>query len=300
MEELHEEVAAAGQPGSCREAGVEENIPDLEDALTFFRSRLFESPGRYALDYLTVKRGYTRHEIEGMELGFFPPRQEVKIALGEGIFETLGLDMLKGFGRTHKIVIPYRDPGGRLKGFIVRRIDSNRPKYIYSTHVERDTLFNLPAVKSVEAVYVTEGYFDALIATRRGIRGVVATGFSALTEGMLEGLMGRGIKCITLIPDNDTAGLRGAAASLALLNGKAVQTLVLELPEHYKDLDEFLRHEGMESFEKLAGRVIRPENWDVQALLSRRSNIKVQIKSAGKNRTAHTYYISRGNPYRQE
>jgi DNA primase len=117
---------------------------------------------------------------------------------------------------------------------------------------------------------------------------------------MLEGLMSRGIKCITIIPDNDTAGLRGAAASLALLKGREVKTLVLELPEHYKDLDEFLRHEGMELFEKLAGQVIHAENWDVQALLSRRSNIKVQIKSADKNRTAHTYYINRGNPYRQK
>ena len=298
IEDLKVGLDVAGPPDSGGEKQAEKDAGDLEEALAFFRSRLFESPGRYVLDYLTVKRGYTRHEIEGMELGFFPQRQDVKSVLGEGLFETLGLDTIKGFGRTHKTIIPYRDHGGRLKGFIARRIDSNRPKYIYSMNVERDALFNLHAVKNVDAVYVTEGYFDALIATQRGISGVVSTGFAALTERMLEDLMNRGIKSITLVPDNDMAGLRGAAASLELVREKSVEAFVLELPEHYKDLDEFMRHEGVKAFEKLAGQVKAAENWEVQTLLNRRSNIKVRIKSADKTRTAHTYYISRDNQNR--
>jgi DNA primase catalytic core len=298
MEDSKEELDAAGQSDAGGEEQTAKDGGDLEEAGAFFQSRLFEKPGRYVLDYLTVKRGYTRHEIEGMGLGFFPQRQDVKSALGEGLFESLGLETIKGFGRTHKIIIPYRDSGGRLKGFIARRIDSNRPKYIYSLQVERDALFNLHAVKGGEAVYVTEGYFDALIATQRGIKGVVATGFSALTERMLEDLMNRGVTSITLIPDNDIAGLRGAAASLELVKEKGVKALVLELPEHCKDLDEFMRREGVKAFEKLAGQVKAAENWEVQTLLSRRSNIKVRIKSADKTRTALTYYISRKNQNR--
>jgi DNA primase catalytic core len=290
--EVSEQPGAGGQGPAAQDAG------DLEEALAFFRSRLFEKPGRYGLEYLTVKRGYTRDEIEGMELGFFPQRQEVKIALGEERFEALGFETVKEFGQTHKIIIPCRDAGGRLQGFIARRIDSNRPKYIYSAHVDRDALFNLHAVKNGNAAYVTEGYFDALIATQRGITGVVATGFSALTKRMMEDLLNRGIKSLTLIPDNDVAGLRGAAASLEMARENGVESFVLELPEQYKDLDEFMRHEGSKGFGKLAGQVKAAHTWEVQALLSRRSNIKVRIKSADKSRPAQTYYISRGGQNR--
>jgi DNA primase len=272
---------------------------DPEIALAFFKSQLFEPHGRSALEYLTEKRGYTKHEIEGMELGFSPPKQYVRDTLGVDLFEELGFDV-KGLGRTHKIVIPYRNPDGGLKGFIIRRIDSKRPKYLYSAHLERDTLFNLSAVKGTGDIYVTEGYFDALVATQRGIKGVVSTGFSRLTERVLEDIMSWGIKCITLIPDNDVVGLKGAAQSIALLKGKEINTFVLELPEYYKDLDEFIRHEGIKAFEKLTRQVKNAENWEVQKLLIKRSNIKVQIRSTHNTRTAHIYYISKGNQNRQD
>jgi DNA primase len=298
MDEHKAGLDVAEQPGAGGEVLAAQDAGDLEEALVYFRSRLFEKPGRYGLEYLTVKRGYTRDEIERMELGFFPQRQDVKIALGEERFESLGFETVKEFGQTHKIIIPYRDAGSRLQGFIARRIDSNRPKYIYSAQVDRDSLFNLHAVKNVSTVYVTEGYFDALIATQRGITGVVATGFSALTERMLEDLMNRGIKSLTLIPDNDVAGLRSAATSLEMAKGKGVESFVLELPEQYKDLDEFMRHEGVKGFGKLAGQFKAAHAWEVQALLRRRSNIKVRIKSANKSRTDQTYYISRGSQNR--
>lgn len=302
MEELKEKTSegnAVEHPHPAGEEQTEKILHDPEIALTFFKSQLFEPQGNYALEYLTETRGYTRQEIEGMELGFFPPRHYVKSTLGAKLFEDLGLDV-KGLGRTHKIVIPYRNPDGSLKGFIVRRIDSKRPKYLYSAGMERDTLFNLNAVKGSSDIYVTEGYFDALVATQRGIKWVVSTGFSRLTEMMLEYITSCGITCITLIPDNDVVGLKGAAQSIALLKGKAISTFVLELPENYKDLDEFIRHEGIGAFEKLKRQVKNADNWEVQKLLNKRSNIKVQIKSAHNTRTAHVYYITKGSQKRQE
>jgi len=302
MEEVKEKLSdrnSVKQPHPAKEEQTEKMSHDPEIALAFFKSQLFEPQGRYAFGYLTEKRGYTKDEIEGMELGFFPPKQYVRDTLGVDLFEELGFDV-KGLGRTHKIVIPYRKPDGSIKGFIVRRIDSKRPKYLYSAQMERDTLFNLNAVKRTGDIYVTEGYFDALIATQRGIQGVVSTGFSRLTERMLEDIMRWGIKCITLIPDNDLVGLKGAAQSIALLKGKEISTFVLELPEQYKDLDEFIRHEGIKEFERLTRQVKNAENWEVQKLLNKRSNIKVQIRSAHNTRTAHIYYISKGNQNRQD
>lgn len=288
------DMNADEQPHPAQEERTAEVIHDREGTLKFFASQLFASEGRYALEYLTQKRGYARHEIEGMELGLFPPRHHVKSALSAELFEELGFDV-KGLGKTHKIVIPYRNPDGSLKGFIVRRTDSKRPKYLYSAHMERDTLFNLNAAERTGNLYLTEGYFDALIATQRGIKGVVSTGFSRLTERMLEDIIIWGIQRVTLIPDNDVVGLKGAAQSIALLQGKAIDTFVLELPEHYKDLDEFIRQEGIKAFERLTRQVKNAEDWEVHKLLNKRSNIKVQIRSAHNAKTARVYYISKGN-----
>jgi DNA primase len=266
---------------------------DFETALAFFKAQLFKPKGRHALNYLMEKRGYSQEEIEAMELGFFPFKKEAKKHLGD-LLESLGLNV-KGLGKTHKIVIPYRDPEGKIKGFIVRRLDSERPKYVYTKETDRDTFFNLHQARTEKKLIVVEGYFDALIATQRGVKGIVAIGFSRVTEKMLEDTITHGVKSITLVPDNDVVGLKGAEKSLELIRENGLEALVLELPDKFKDLDEFIRKQGIKAFQRLRAQAKSSEKWDAQKLLSKHLNIKVQIKSANNTSVAQVYYIRKGN-----
>ena len=292
-EVLHETTPDTQDPP---EEEARKRSEDGETALNFFKSQLWEAKGRRALYYLISKRGYTEEEIKAMELGFVPFKKVLKKNLGD-LFKSLGLNV-KGFGETHTIVIPCRDPEGRIKGFVVRRLDNERPKYIYSKGTEFDTLFNLNRARGEKHCIVVEGYFDALIATQRGIQGVVAIGGSRLTEKRLEDSIRYGVTTITLIPDNDERGLKGAERSLELIREKGLSAFVLELPDGFKDLDEFMRGQGIEAFEKLRKQAKSGNTWKPKKLPSMHSNIKVSVRSADSTRITQIYYIKKDNVHR--
>ena len=111
--ELVSETSPHTQSQSEKEEKIEKRAEDFEKALDFFKSQLWKTKGRIALNYLMRKRGYTKEEIEVMELGFFPFKRMVKKRMRE-LFNGIGLNK-EDFGETHKIVIPFRNPEGRLR-----------------------------------------------------------------------------------------------------------------------------------------------------------------------------------------
>jgi len=283
-------VQSKNQP---EKEGAENVRPvEFEKALLFFKSQLWEDEGKETLKYLTKKRRYTEEDIEAMDLGFFPSQESAQVHLGDRM-NTLGLTEQE-FGNTHRLVIPYRDPEGRMKGFIVRRLNAIRPKFIYSAGTIRDTLFNSHLLRGEQHAIVVEGYFDALIATQRGIKGVVAIGGTRLTQKMVEDMIEKGVRTITLIPDNDLRGLQGAEKSLQLITEKELNPFIVELPDTVKDLDEFIRKQGIEAFKKLMKQPLSGEKWKKNSLQNRRGNIKVQIRTADNTASpSRVYYINR-------
>lgn len=284
-------VQAKNQPE--REDAENIRAVEFEKALLFFKSQLWEEAGKETLKYLTKKRRYTEEDIQAMDLGFFPSQESSEEHLGD-IMNTLGLTE-QAFGSTHRLVIPYRDPEGRMKGFIVRRLNALRPKFIYSAGTLRDTLFNSHLLQGEQHCIVVEGYFDALIATQRGIKGVVAIGGTRLTQMMVEEMIEKGVTTITLIPDNDLRGLQGAEKSLQIITEKELKAFVVELPDTVKDLDEFIRKQGIEAFRALKKQPLGGQQWKKKYLQNRRGNIKVQIRTADTTAPpSRVYYINRG------
>ena len=148
-----------------------------------------------------------------MELGFYPSQREFEYYIVNKVnsvdtIKSLGLNV-KGMGDTHKVVIPYRDPVGRLKGFIVRTMGEAHPKYLFTYGMEKDTLFNLHGARGWDTLILilVEGFLDALISTQRGLEGVVALGGSSLTEAQLDNALRYGVKSFVLAMDNDEAVL---------------------------------------------------------------------------------------------
>ncbi len=149
----------------------------LEESLNFFKEKLQTPEGKETLTYLKEVRRYSDTEIKDMELGLYPSIKELEDHLaGKGYLTDLiynaGLKTM-GYGDTHKLIIPYRDRVGRLKGFIARTLDDSiKPKYILSSGTDRGTLFNIHTTRGMKDIIVVEGFLDALVATQRGVSGV--------------------------------------------------------------------------------------------------------------------------------
>lgn len=246
----------------------------LEKALDYFKIQLWIDKDKEALKYLKKKRGYTETEIKAIELGFYPSQKDVEDYLVNKVNKVydvynVGLKT-QGFGKTHKLVIPYKDPIGRLKGFIVRTIKKGiEPKYLYSKGLKRDILFNLNEARRGEKdLIVTEGYLDALISTQREIKGVVATGGSRLTKAQLENSIKYKVKSFILALDNDKAGQDGTEKSIRLINEKGLKSYVVILPEGY-DPDDLIREKGTEAFKKAIKEAKSGVKWNATRILSK-------------------------------
>lgn len=274
----------------AREAGVElkdgqhdkekweketERATVLEIVLDFFKKQLWMDRENKTLDYLRKERNYEDEEIEAMELGLYPSQGELENYLvnkgySTNIINKLGLKT-QGFGDTHKLVIPYRDPVGRLKGFIVRALDDQvEPKYLVSFGVEKNTPFNLHEARGQKDLIIVEGFLDALIATQRGVKGVVATGGSSFTEAQLETAIRYGAKNFILSLDTDEAGLKGTERALELISANGLKAFVVKLLSGYKDPDELMRTtKGVEVFKKEIKEAQDGFKWKAYRLLSK-------------------------------
>ncbi len=249
---------------SEKEVKARERGEELEKALSYFKKCLREEIplGKGVYDYLRVTRGYTETEIENMELGKFPSQKIARQALGDSL-KSLGLDV---WGDDHNLVIPYRDAVGRLKGLIARRIDKvTDRKYLFTLGLEIDTPINAHEARGCKAVYLVEGVLDALIATQRGLRGVIAIGRVSITEKQLQTLIRQGTRSIVVIPDNDEKGGAGAERSLESIQEAGLNAFVIPLPDEVKDLDEYLKRGG--TIEELARKEISGAKWKAQRIL---------------------------------
>ena len=273
-----------------KEEKARERANILEVALEYFKAQLWRTErGKEALGYLKG-RGYSEEEIKGMELGLYPSQKELEAYITNrvstvSIVNTLNTFGLTGkdkrLGDTHQLVIAYRDPVGRLKGFTVRTLlKTAKPKYLFTYGLEKDTLFNLHEARGRDTLIVVEGFLDALIASERGLKGMVGVGLSSLTEAQLNNALRCGVKGFILALDNDEEGQKETEKALDLINRKGIKASVVTLPEGYKDPDEVingnkekgLRALKIEAFRELVSHPESGVRWKAKRLLSQQSN----------------------------
>ena len=273
-----------------REEKARERANILEVALEYFKAQLWRTErGKEASGYLK-ERGYSEEEIKGMELGLYPSQKELEAYIINrvstvSIVNTLNTFGLTGkdkrLGDTHQLVIPYRDPVGRLKGFIVRTLlKTAEPKYLFTYGLEQDTFFNLHEARGQDTLIVVEGFLDALIANERALKGMVGVGLSSLTEAQLDNALRCGVKSFVLALDNDEEGQKETEKALGLINRKGIKASVVTLPEGYKDPDEVIngsKEKGLpalkiEAFKELVSNPESGVRWKAKRSLSQQSN----------------------------
>lgn len=245
-----------------RERIYEANV----NAARYFHSILWTDEGAGALNYL-YKRGLNDSDIRRFGLGASPGGWDVLIRhLGEQGFEPpllkkAGLaverdgkyyDMFRG-----RVIFPIINAQGRVLGFGGRAMGDAQPKYLNTPDTpvfnKRQGLYALNfARKERDAghLVLVEGYMDTVSLRKHGVRGVVATLGTALTQEQAR-LIKRYAPEVWISYDGDSAGQKAALRALDIFDGlDGLTPWVIDYPSG-QDPDDFIRAHGREGFERL-------------------------------------------------
>jgi len=205
------------------------------------------SSGKPAREFL-VKRGVTKEAEQEFSLGYGGQGKDLLSVLAREGIETgraaqAGLLYPQEGGGYRerfrgRVIFPVTDARGRVCGFGARAIHDATPKYLNSPESElyrKSSLLyglfqSLPAIRNEKKVLVVEGYMDLIGLWQRGVRNVVATCGTSLTEGHARTLK-RLSDTVILLFDGDVAGKRSAVRAGAPLYTAGVSPLVLFPPK---------------------------------------------------------------------
>ena len=275
------QVPESDDPERDREAVVEREallkVHELAD--TYFRDQLQAAGGAAARRYLE-ERDIRPDTTDRLGLGYAPPRRDGLTRhlqeMGQPIELLLrsGLVIQRDDGRPYdrfrnRLVIPIARETGSVIAFGGRALaPDQQPKYLNSPetplYAKSRTLYGLhltrQAVREVGYAVLVEGYFDFAQAVQAGVKPVVATCGTALTDRHVR-LLRRFCSRTLLSFDPDSAGEGAAARSGELLLAHGFQVNVVQLPAG-EDPDGYIRQHGRNAYvERL--RTSRPYLEDV-------------------------------------
>ena len=220
--------------------------------------------GKAALDYLH-KRGITDDIIEDFSMGF-------AINSFNGLMNALGKrgyngEMLMQAGLAvpgknggaydkfrGRVMIPIKDPRGRIVGFTGRILGDGMPKYMNTGETEffikRYLLFGLDIavneIRKTRQAIVVEGHMDAISLHAAGVKNAVAsmgTAFAAEQARLLKRMADEVVFCY----DSDNAGRNASVRAVSIARAAGLKVRVAGVPDG-KDPDEFIRQHGKEAF----------------------------------------------------
>ncbi|RDY29440.1 DNA primase [Romboutsia weinsteinii] len=189
------------------------------------------------MNYL-ISKGYSKEEL--VECGLIAHKTE-----GNKYYDKF----------RNRVMFPIFDYRGNVIGFGGRVLDDSVPKYLNSPDTlifnKRLNLYGLNfARKNIvdRTVVLVEGYMDLISIYQYGIKNVVATLGTALTEQQGH-LIKRYADTAIISYDSDNAGVNASLRAMDILVKLGINVKVLDLKD-CKDPDEFIRKHGLEEFKK--------------------------------------------------
>ena len=223
------------------------------------------------------RRGVHKELAERFGLGYALPSWQAladalrrsgcdeRIAVQAGL---LGKQEKEGRSRTYdrfrgRLIFPIRNLSNQIIAFGGRIIgEADEAKYINSAdslvYKKGDQLYALSQARRHIAlkgnVLLTEGYMDVLTLHQFGYENAVGVLGTSLTQEQVKRLAGLTSQFVLLF-DGDAPGRKAAQRACELLLPRGLMCTVVLLPQSkdIKDIDDFLRKEGTEAFEKLLG-----------------------------------------------
>ncbi|MCK5457950.1 MAG: DNA primase, partial [Melioribacteraceae bacterium] len=158
-------------------------------------------------------------------------------------------------GRT---MFPIFSPNGRVIAFggRVMNKDEKTAKYINSPeskiYSKRKTLYGLyhskEEIRRLDKAILVEGYMDVISLFQNGVKNVVASSGTALTDEQVQ-LLSRFTKNIVVLFDADPAGQKAATRSIEILLKAGFDVKLITLPNG-EDPDSYIINFGTEEFNK--------------------------------------------------
>ncbi len=234
-------------------------------AAVFYHQKLKSLPKDHKLQEYLKRRNLTDEIIDEFRIGYAPEPWDdltnylAKKGVPTNVSQKLGLIRANKKGGhfdlfRDRLMFPIFAIDSEVIGFGGRIIDQGQPKYINS--VESDifkkghSFYGLDKsakhIRSADRVFVVEGYMDLLALYGRGVKNVVATLGTALTENHVR-VLKRWTKNVVLLFDGDQAGQTASARSLPNFFKHDLLPQIFVLPEG-KDPDDYISENGKESF----------------------------------------------------
>ncbi|MCH5235466.1 MAG: DNA primase [Muribaculaceae bacterium] len=220
-----------------------------EWAKNYFVSNLEKEDGKQiALSYL-YGRHVTPEAIKAFNLGY--ALDKGTDYTDEGLRKGFSLEILKATGLTGtsqqghnydrfrgRIIFPIINTSGKTVAFGGRDIKGNGAKYVNSPESEvyskSRELYGIYQAKSdmvkENKCYLVEGYLDVIGMWQSGIRNVVASSGTALTDGQIT-LIHRFTDNVVLIYDGDAAGIKASLRGIDMLLAHNLNVKAVSLPE---------------------------------------------------------------------
>ena len=233
-------------------------------ACRFYQACLLKTPyGKGALAYLNG-RGINQEIINSFSIGYALDSFTALLSnLGRHGYkgEELLAAGLVAEGRQqlydkfrNRVMIPIKDPKGKIVGFGGRVLDNSTPKYLNTAETEwfnkRRLLFAMDvaykAIRASRQAIVVEGYMDAISLHAAGISNVVAsmgTAFATEQAKLLKRIADEVIFCY----DSDSAGRKASVRAVSIARTEGLRVRIAGVPEG-KDPDEYVRRYGKEAF----------------------------------------------------
>ncbi|MFN8832729.1 MAG: AAA family ATPase, partial [Alphaproteobacteria bacterium] len=220
--------------------------------------KLFASDNK-VLSYLKQERGYDTDTIKKMGIGYIDSKKALaKYLRGIGFTEENVKDAFKALhyiGRTHNMVMPFKDDKGSLIGFAARNISYKETdqigKYLYTKGLSRSSvILGLETAKQHKEVVMVEGMLDCAHAKAKGMENVVSLGGSHFNERQLKLLTESGVKSVVLALDNDKAGMEATKRIEATIKASDsdISVKVARLSA-IKDPDQMIKAQGIAAFQ---------------------------------------------------
>ena len=213
----------------------------------------------HALEYVFKQRTLSKEIVQDFQIGYAPSSGDAlvqfltkkgfsKKELTEaGLTNRYGGDLFRS-----RMMVPLMDSTGQVIGFTARILkdEPNAPKYLNTPQTilydKSRHVFGLSQAKEAIRTYgyavLVEGNLDVVSSHQAGVRQVVATAGTALTEHHLKALV-RLSPQIRLAFDGDKAGLAATERAIPIAQNVGAELTIVSLPDTAKDPDELIKQD---------------------------------------------------------